>query len=88
MDTVQFWEERDYYPFSPSLHESSISEYLNGSHVPLKIIERKAEKVRGMPGAGQGICHVNCIVLAIGKQGSTMDSSSRWQKDRVEVIQG
>lgn len=49
MDTVQFWEERDYYPFSPSLHESSISEYLNGSHVPLKIIERKAEKVRGMP---------------------------------------
>lgn len=45
MDTVQFWEERDYYPFSPSLHSSSINEYLNGSHVPLKIIERKPEKV-------------------------------------------
>lgn len=34
MDTVQFLEERDYYPFSPSLHESSMNEYLNGSIVP------------------------------------------------------
>lgn len=46
MDRVQFWEDRSYYPFSPSLHESSINEYLNGSQVPLKIIERKAEKVQ------------------------------------------
>ena len=82
MDTVQFWEERDYYPCSPSLHESSMNEYLNSSHGPLKMIERKAEKVEvAFLELEQGICGVNCVVLAIGKQSNTMDSSSRWQGD-------
>ena len=53
------------------------------------MIEKKAEKVQvACLEQEQGICDVNSIVLAIGKQGNAMDSSSRWQRDRMEIIQG
>ena len=68
-----------------------MNEYLNSSHGPLKMIERKAEKVQvAFLELEQGICGVNCVVLAIGKQSNTWIAAAdgrgtEWRSFKVNM---